>query len=133
MQGYSGWKPLAEDAPLPARTDHSADSPQAAAFRGAATAWATWLQGFEQAPQAAQNATLLTGDLRAEIDAKIDPNVTVARRTRSLVAVGTWDGAGDDLEPVLAAPRFPQPMWEPLASSRSSTSCPESRRWNRTR
>ena len=114
LPGFSGWKPLAEDDTLPAHTDHGPDSPEAAAFRGAAAAWATWLQGFEQAPQPASNPALDTGALRGDINARIDPNVTVARRTRSLVAVGTWDGAGDDLEPVLAAPRFPQPMWEPL-------------------
>src|SRR5206468_1980733 len=71
-------------------------------------------RGFEKARQPDQLPALDTGKLRAEIAGRLDPATTVAARTRSLVEVGTWNGAGDDLEPVMAAPRFPQPMWEAL-------------------
>jgi hypothetical protein len=112
--GVSGWKPLGESDPLPDRRDFGPDSAEAAAFRNAAADWATWLDGFAKAPQPNVRPALDAAALRDEIFAKLDPDATVPRRTLSRIAVGSWDGGGDKLEPVLAAPRFPQPMWEAL-------------------
>src|SRR5205814_1514234 len=83
----------------PARRDFGPDSAEAAAFREAAADWATWLDGFTKAPQPKQLPALDTAALRDQIASRLDPDATVPRRTGSLVAAGSWDGAGDRPRP----------------------------------
>jgi hypothetical protein len=47
--------------------------------------------------------------------ATTEPDLTVARRTKSVVHALNWNDA-DPLEPIMAAPSFPQPMSRPLAA-----------------
>jgi hypothetical protein len=51
--------------------------------------------------------------LRATVVARLDPAITVASRIRPLISAPVAP-AGDQLDPVMAAPRFPQPMYEAL-------------------
>ncbi len=53
--------------------------------------------------------------LRGALVARLNPSLTVVTRTRSLVAISAtlWNPP-DPLEPIMAAPEFPQPMYAPL-------------------
>ncbi len=93
-----------------------ADSADAVAFRSATSQ----LFGDFQAlpPNAAPLPALDIATLSKTILTRIDPTVTVPRRAGALVMPSTripWKPA-DPLEPIMAAPEFPQPMYEPLAA-----------------
>lgn len=90
------------------------DSAQAAAFRSATSDLFTGLLDVPADPVPAP--TLELGTLKTTLIARIDPTVTVPRRTLSLLTFAshfTWK-APDPLEPIMAAPTFPQPMYAPL-------------------
>ena len=90
------------------------DSAQAAAFRGATSDLFTGLLDVPADPAPAPTLELAT--LKTTLIARLDPVVTVPRRTLSLLTFAShlsWK-APDALEPIMAAPSFPQPMYEPL-------------------
>jgi hypothetical protein len=90
------------------------DSAQAAAFRRATSDLFTGLLDVPGDPAPAPTLELAT--LKTTLIARLDPVVTVPRRTLSLLTFAShlsWK-ASDVLEPIMAAPSFPQPMYEPL-------------------
>jgi hypothetical protein len=90
------------------------DSAQAAAFRSATSDLFTGLLDVPADPAPAPTLELAT--LKRTLMARLDPVVTVPRRTLSLLTFAShlsWKVA-DALEPIMAAPTFPQPMYEPL-------------------
>jgi hypothetical protein len=90
------------------------DSPQAAAFRRAVEA-AT--QAFSRAPsEQPVPAAAAIPDLRAVVTSGLDPEITVLERLSAIVRIAPrvgWQPA-DPLEPVMVAPEFDWPMYEPL-------------------
>jgi IPT/TIG domain len=93
----------------------SPKGPEQIAFREAAGQLMTNLQSSDPNPSPPSGAPL--GALQAALLAALDPEVTVLARTAARVSVGPaagWSYAGDPLEPVMAAPNFPQPMVVPL-------------------
>jgi len=91
-----------------------ADSAQAAAFRGATAAVFAAFAGAPADPPPAPVLDLAA--LKSTLMTRLDPATTVPRRVRSLLAFApglSWT-APDPLEPIMAAPAFPQPMYAPL-------------------
>jgi hypothetical protein len=93
------------------------DSPEAARFRTAATEATAALQAKGAEP--AQLEAVDIGAIATTILARLDPELTVAARIgdRVRVEIGEvvdWDNRGDPLDQIMAAPEFPQPMYEPL-------------------
>jgi hypothetical protein len=90
------------------------DSAPAAAFRGAT---AELFTAFAAAPADAPPAPALAlAPLKTTLMARLDPAATVPRRVQALLAFApglSWTAA-DPLEPIMAAPAFPQPMYAPL-------------------
>ena|SRR5271165_4528913 len=90
------------------------DSAQAALFRAATTRVFTLFQALPPEPPAAGALDIPT--LSSKILTRTNPVDTVVRRTRSLIVLSgklPWQPA-DPLEPIMAAPDFPQPMFAPL-------------------
>jgi hypothetical protein len=90
------------------------DSAQAAAFRTATSDLFTAIQSFPvDAPIA---PALNTTALKTTLMTRLDPTFTVPRRVQLLLIFSarfSWQ-APDTLEPIMAAPDFPQPMYAPL-------------------
>jgi hypothetical protein len=92
----------------------NADSVEASRFRQAMIVLGGALQAPAADPPLA--AALDTQALRDTVVARIDPAVTVPARVLSLVDIGArlgWQPA-DPIQPIMAAPTFPQPMYAPL-------------------
>jgi hypothetical protein len=90
------------------------DSPQARAFRSATTDLFTSFQDFPVDPPLAPSLDL--AGIKTTLLARLDPGITVPRRVQSLITFSarfSWL-APDLLEPIMAAPEFPQPMYAPL-------------------
>jgi hypothetical protein len=90
------------------------DSAQAHAFRSAASDLFTSFQALP--PDPAQAPALELASLKTTLLARLDPTVTVPRRVQYLISYSarfTWQ-VPDVLEPIMAAPEFPQPMYAPL-------------------
>jgi len=96
----------------------STDSADATGFRQEATTLAGMVQAPLLRPLPPPPVELDLGALSATILTRLDPTVTVATRIESLIQVGpavTWPRPGRDrLDQIMAAPDFPQPMYEPL-------------------
>jgi hypothetical protein len=91
-----------------------ADSADAAAFRSGASALFTSLQSAPHDPPLPGGADLQ--QLRTALLTRLHPSVTVPARIAALVKIAPglpWRPA-DPLEPIMAYPEFPQPMYEPL-------------------
>jgi hypothetical protein len=92
------------------------DSPEAARFRTAVSRLAEAIKPAKFEPPEKEPADL--GGLSGALVAGLDPELTVTARTVSIVRVtdvlGWQPPAGDPIEPIMAAPEFPQPMYEPL-------------------
>lgn len=88
---------------------------------GSDSSFRTGLQGISDLVQHASNPpaprpSIDLGQKSAAVIAALNPKVTVERRTASLVTVAAhlnWRPK-DPLEPIMAAPVFPQPMYAPL-------------------
>lgn len=91
-----------------------ADSPDAQNFRRAASEAAVALQAPAPDPDPPPPADL--PGLRDTIIARLDPYITVPARFKYLVQVSAFLNrvSKDPLDPIMAAPEFPQPMYEPL-------------------
>jgi hypothetical protein len=90
------------------------DSAPAAAFRSATTDLFTSFQDFPVDPPPAP--ALEMAALKTTLLTRLNPAVTVPRRAQSLLnfsANFSWQ-LPDLLEPIMAAPDFPQPMYAPL-------------------
>ena len=93
------------------------DSAQAIAFRGATTDLFTALAATPVDPPAAPDLALAS--LKTTLLTRLDPAATVPRRVQSRLGFSSqlsWTVA-DPLEPILAAPDFPQPMVQPLPAA----------------
>lgn len=90
------------------------DSPSALAFRQAATALSQHLN-TPVAPGRILKPINIT-QLGEKVILALDPRVTIAEsvRRRLILSSGLVWEPEDPLEPIMAAPEFPQPMYEPL-------------------
>jgi len=110
------WDPLDGEPPKawPQGPDKNHDSPSVGAFRAAASA----LLG--RAGTTAPGATVRRLDLpalRAAVETAIDPRLAIPAGfgPRLVTAAGFSWSPNDPIEPVMAHPVFPQPMYKPLA------------------
>jgi hypothetical protein len=112
--GVAGFTPLTDWRKEPTGPrDKGPDSGVMHDFRdvvGQYEAWRAGLRTRTDAPPALDPASL-----RGRIMSATDPDETVPRRTFSVVQAPSWHDA-DPLEPIMAAPRFPQPMSVPLSA-----------------
>ncbi len=109
------WDPVDGKAPDKWDTGRGEDSPSMAAFRSAAKA----LLGREIVPDKGQILRQLgIPALRTVVQSAIDPRTTIAQGfgVRTIPAAGFSWAPPDPLEPVMAHPEFPQPMFRPLAA-----------------
>ena len=112
--GQAGFMPLADwTKDPPGDRQVGADSPVMRDFRDAVVQYETWRAGVKGTIHAARPLDL--PNLRHRMTATTEPDLTVARRTKSVVHALNWNDA-DPLEPIMAAPSFPQPMSRPLAA-----------------
>jgi hypothetical protein len=98
----------------PASGGTGPDSLQAKAFRSATKDLFTSFQDFPVDPPQAPSLDL--AGIKTTVLTRLDPVVTVPRRMQSLILFSarfSWL-APDLLEPIMAAPEFPQPMYAPL-------------------
>jgi predicted XRE-type DNA-binding protein len=101
-------------APQPAGGSGTTDSPEAAAFR---TATSQLFTDFHELPANPGPAPSLDiAQLKSTILTRIDPVTTVPARMGGLItlAPGLGWAPADPLQPIMAAPSFPQPMYAPL-------------------
>jgi hypothetical protein len=89
------------------------DSPDAAAFRQAASEFAGLLQ--VQQPLDPVYAPLDITAMRSTLLARLNPSTTIPARTLAMIGISrfTWNPT-DPITPIMAAPDFPQPMYIPL-------------------
>jgi hypothetical protein len=105
----AGTAPAAGPAP-----NSGPDSAAAAAFRGAVGAVFGYTSALPADPPGAPALDL--GALQTTLMTRLDPVTTVPRRTNARITLPpsiTWRPL-DPLEPIMAAPVFPQPMYVPL-------------------
>ena len=107
---YNGALPT----PTPVAAIGAADSPSGAKFRAAAAAMFTDFQTAAAAGTVLEPVDLAT--IQAKIVTALDPTVTVAStyRQRLTLAPGLVWHPIDPIEPIMAAPSFPDPMYKPL-------------------
>jgi hypothetical protein len=79
---------------------------------GLRTAAATLVDAVNAIGKADQPPDLDLADLAADLHAALDPEQTVLARVEARIALPARPA--DPLDPILASPRFPQPMWETL-------------------
>ncbi len=104
----------AAGAPMTSAGSGSTDSAQAAAFRSATSQLFSNFQSLPVNPGPLPSLNL--GTLQSTILTRIDPVTTVPTRIQGLLQLAPnfpWQPA-DPLEPIMAAPTFPQPMYAPL-------------------
>jgi hypothetical protein len=91
-----------------------ADSPEAQVFRAAGIGAATALQA--PAPDRDPPSPADLPGLRDTIVTRLDPTITVPARFKTLVRVSSFINrvSDDPIDTIMAAPEFPQPMYEPL-------------------
>jgi hypothetical protein len=113
LPGFSitqaGTPPAAGPAP-----NSGPDSLAAAAFRGAVSDVFGYTSALPSDP--AQAPALDLGALQTTLMTRLDPVATVPRRVQSRITLPShiiWQPL-DPLEPIMAAPVFPQPMYVPL-------------------
>lgn len=98
----------------PGTITNAPDSGDAATMRGGLQTVLTTLNGVVAPPPPPSQIDL--GALAGSVLQALDPSSTVVRRALSLVQVDprlNWAPA-DPIEPIMAAPDFPQPMYQPL-------------------
>jgi hypothetical protein len=91
------------------------DDPDAAAFRAAASLHQAALIDTVSGPAPERCKELALPDAAGSLIDALDPRTTVPARLkpRIRIAEGAWE-PDDPLEPIMAAPEFPQPMFAPL-------------------
>ncbi len=116
IPSLSGFQILpAGTAPAPGPAPGSGpDTPAAVAFRAASSDLFSYIDLSPPDPPPAPALDLLR--LQAALMTRLDPVATVPRRMQSLITLSprlVWQPL-DPLEPIMAAPTFPQPMYIPL-------------------
>jgi hypothetical protein len=113
--GVSGFTPLTDwHKEPPGARDSGPDSSLMHDFRDVVVQYEAWRAGLKTTTDAPP--PLDVAGLRRRIMAGTDPDLTVPRRTRSVVQAPNWHDAHDPLEPIMVAPSFPQPMSVPLTA-----------------
>jgi hypothetical protein len=108
-----GFSISAPGVPPPAGGSGTTDSVEAGLFRAALLPLTAALQAPQPDPPLA--AALDMQSLRDTVITRIDPTVTVPARVLSTLNLGllNWHPP-DPIQPIMAAPTFPQPMYAPL-------------------
>lgn len=109
-----GFQVTATETPPASTGATGADSAAAKAFREAATDLFTFTQAQPADPPISPQLDL--AGLKKTLLTRLDPVTTVPRRALSLIALSsriTWRPP-DPIEPIMAAPEFPQAMYAPL-------------------
>lgn len=104
----------APGVPQPAGHSPTTDSAEGAAFRTATSALFADFQALPLNPVIAPSIDITA--LRTTILSGVDPVATVPARMQGLISVASrlnWLPV-DPLQPIMAAPSFPQPMYAPL-------------------
>ena len=112
--GGDGTLQTGGEAGAPVTTPASGDTAAALLFRTAASATLGAVQAVPADPPLA--AALDVATLSATMLSRLEPAATVPRKMNSIISLrggGPWFAA-DPLEPIMAAPAFPQPMYQPL-------------------
>ena len=128
------WHPVAEGEPVPVGIPPlglPGDSPGAAAFRAAAVAHLSLVDPGRKPPIRRLPPAAAMAELHGAVLAQLDPAVTVAALAGNVVASGpqsTPPVSPATVDPVLSAPTFPQPMYEPLRDLAPGLLMPVSRR-----
>jgi PKD domain len=110
-----GFAVVPSGQPLPSGPGSGPDSADAHAFRAAASQVAAVMHAPAANPPPLPSADLAA--LRDALLTRLDPAVTVSERIAAMVHVDPalgWAYPADPLEPVMAAPSFPQPMYVPM-------------------
>jgi hypothetical protein len=109
-----GFQITAAGTPLPAGPATGPDSTQAAAFRNATGQLFGDFQSLPANPAPLPALDIPT--LSSTVITRLNPVVTIPNRVQSLITVAShlpWQPL-DPLDPIMAAPEFPQPMYAPL-------------------
>ena len=109
-----GITPAGTAPPVGPAPNSGPDSSAAAGFRGAVGAVFGYTSALPADP--AQAPALDLGALQTTLMTRLDPVATVPRRIKSRITLPShiiWRPL-DPLEPIMAAPVFPQPMYVPL-------------------
>jgi len=112
--GGNGTLQVAGAAGPPVTSPAAQDTPAAHVFRSAAGAALGAVHAIPADPPLA--AALDLSALSATVLSRLDPAVTVRQRISGIISMrgGSPWFAPDPLEPIMAAPAFPQPMYAPL-------------------
>jgi hypothetical protein len=107
------FRALSDEEPERPQARAAADTSEAAAFRAAAAEHQADL--LQQATPPAPCNSFSLPALKNELLDLIDPRTTVPARIEARIQVpeGIWE-QDDPLEPIMAAPKFPEPMYEPV-------------------
>jgi hypothetical protein len=89
------------------------DNPDAANFRKAAIANLTKINPGKTGMIITRRPPLMTAAIKTAVIAQLDPAITVKARARASVQIVN-DQRPDPLDQIMAAPDFPQPMYEAL-------------------
>ncbi len=117
MRGRRLFRILPEGEPMPNVTARIAgpDSADAARFRQAAIAHLAKVNPGKIGFIFAQRASLPTTNVQTALLGRLNPALTIKARTRaSIPNIDNQPPQVDPLEPIMAAPEFPQPMYEAL-------------------
>ena len=112
--GGDGTLQAGGEAGAPVTTPAPGDTAAAQLFRTAASATLGAVQAVPADPPLA--AALDVATLSETMLSKLEPAATVQKKLNSIISLrggGPWFAA-DPLEPIMAAPAFPQPMYLPL-------------------
>jgi hypothetical protein len=106
---------LADDAPVRPTRPSQTDSDAAAEFRAAAAVHQAELIDTVSVPAAEPCPEFPVESTAAALREALDPQVTVPKRLERRIgfALGPWEH-DDPLEPIMAAPEFPAPMYTAL-------------------
>ena len=102
-------------SPAPTGVPPGSDSPEGAAFRHAAEQLAAALEPTQFEPAEADPLDIAA--VRGSLLDGLNPESTVPLRAGSMVSVDAvlgWAPEDDPIEPIMAAPEFPQPMYAAL-------------------
>ena len=108
------FEPVSDTEPTRPPAEEPGDDPDASAFRAAASVHQAALIDTVSTPVGGCEE-LIVSDAAAALIASLDPRTTVPARVmpRVRIEAGAWE-PDDPLEPIMAAPEFPQPMYVPL-------------------
>lgn len=109
-----GFQIATAGTPSPPGATSGPDSAEAAGFRAATGDLFSYFQALPTDPAALPPLNIPT--LSSTVITRIDPATTVPKRVQSLITLSqslNWLPV-DPLEPIMAAPQFPQPMYVPL-------------------